>query len=163
MTSQQQIDSTDLRVQVDVDVPIEAAFRVFTERMHSWWPSEHRLGAGKRTAVVMEQRVGGRWYEQTSDDAECAWGQVLARDPPAHIAVSWQLSPSFAPEPDPARASRLDIRFVSSGPRQTTVTLEHSGIERHGEGWEQMKDRLASDTGWPDVLGSYAVMASRWA
>ncbi|KRV47619.1 hypothetical protein AQ490_06925 [Wenjunlia vitaminophila] len=153
------VQGKDVRVQVTVGAPVERAFQVFTEQAHRWWPAPYRIGAGgERTDLVIEPKPGGRWYEVTDDGAECAWGTVLEWDAPHHLALSWAITPAFRPETDGAKASRVDVAFTADGPNRTVVTLVHSGLERHGSGWEQARDALAADGAWPGVLGSYAAV-----
>lgn len=156
----QQASDTDVRVTVAVNAPIERAFRVFTERWDAWWPSAYRLGGSGAAEVVLERRVGGRWFERGADGTECDWGRVLVWDPPHRIALSWQIGVGFVPEPDPERASRVDVAFLEEGPGRTVVTLVHSGFERHGEGWESTREGVAHRGGWPGILEAYAQQAA---
>ena len=70
--------------------------------------------------------------------------------------MSWHLNGAFTYDPDPDRASRVDVRFVADGDGSTRVELEHSGLDRHGSDWEKLRDGIASDGGWPDLLATYA-------
>ncbi len=151
---------TDVRVHVTVHASIDRAFRVFTERCDEWWPRSYRLGEAERTDVLLEPRVGGRWYEQAADGTECDWGRVLTWDPPSRVVLAWQITPRFTPEPDPERASRIDVRFVADGPNRTVVTLVHSEFERHGDDWESMRDGVAHEGGWPGIMKTYADLAA---
>lgn len=151
-----QASNTDVRVEISVDVPVERAFDVFTTRCHEWWPLAYRLGGSERADVVLEPRLGGRWYERGVDGTECDWGRVLAWEPPHHLVLSWQISPRFETEPDPGRASQVDVRFTAVGPDRTTVALVHSELVRHGEGWESMRDSVGGEGGWPGIMRSYA-------
>ncbi|HEU4563640.1 MAG TPA: SRPBCC family protein [Gemmatimonadaceae bacterium] len=155
----QAMSGAEVRVEVVVKAPIERAFQVFTERADSWWPRSHRLGEAERTGVVLEPRVGGRWYERGADGSSCDWGRVLVWDPPRHLVLAWQIGVGFKPESDPLRASRVDIRFAEDAPGQTRVTLVHSGFERHGAGWESLRDGVAHEGGWPGILAIYAEVA----
>lgn len=145
-----------VRATVTVDAPIERAFQVFTERCDAWWPRSHRLGQAERIDVVLEARAGGRWYECTADGRQCDWGKVLAWHPPNRLSLSWQIAIGFVPEPDPDRASRVDVTFVEAGPARTAVTVVHSEFERHGEGWESMRQGVSREGGWPGILPAYA-------
>jgi uncharacterized protein YndB with AHSA1/START domain len=158
MTTQQSSDrvGNEVRVDVTVDGPIERAFAVFAEHCDSWWPRSYRLGEAERTDVLLEPRVGGRWYERLADGSECDWGRILAWDEPGHVVLSWQIAPDFTREPDPERASRVDVRFVADGASRTVVTVVHSEFERHGDGWESMRDGVAHDGGWPGIMATYA-------
>src|SRR5882762_1191724 len=55
---------------IHVNVPIEKAFRVFTERMGRWWPATHHVGGTPFKDILIEPRVGGRWYEINVEGAE---------------------------------------------------------------------------------------------
>lgn len=150
----------EVRVEITVEAPIEQAFRTFTKRGDAWWPRVYSIGDTERANVVLEPRVGGRWYELSADDTEWLWGRVLVWNPPVHLTLSWQIGAGFVPEPSPHRASRVDVRFVEDGPSRTVVTLVHSWFERHGEGWESVREAVAGEDGWPGILDTYARVAA---
>lgn len=141
---------TSVRFSIEVDVPIDHAFRVFTERIDSWWPRDHHIGGVEMVAAILEPRAGGRWYELGIDGSQCDWGLVLAWDPPRHVALSWHLDGDFRFDADRARASRVDVRFEASGDRTTMVVLEHSGLDRHGPTWPRLREGISR--GWPADL-----------
>lgn len=167
MTDEHRISNVDarisqpVRVEVSVDASIERAFSVFTEQCDLWWPREYGLGPVERIALTMEPQLGGRWYETGRDGSEHDWGVVLAWEPATYLALSWMIAPGFRPEPDPARASRVDVHFVADGPHRTVISLTHSGFEHHGEGWQSMRDGVAGEGGWPGVLRSFAGRAAQ--
>lgn len=154
-------NETTVRTAVTVEVPIDLAFQMFTERCDAWWPRSYRLGQAERSDVVFEPRVGGRWYERTTDGKECDWGKVLAWHPPNRLSLSWQIGIGFVPEPDPERASQVNVTFLATGLAQTTITVVHSQFERHGEGWESMYEGVSRDGGWPGILPQYAALITR--
>lgn len=156
----QQADETDVRVKVTLDAPPHRAFTVFTEHCDEWWPRMYRLGAAERTDLRIERRAGGRWYETTADGGQCDWGRVLSYQPSRRLTLSWQIGVGFAAEPDPDRASRVDVRFAGDATVGTEVTLVHSELPRLGEGWESMRDSVAARTGWPGILQAYRTVAS---
>jgi hypothetical protein len=93
------------------------------------------------------------------DGSECEWGVVLAYAPPARVAVSWHIDASFQYNPDPAKASRVDVTFHAEGPERTRVELVHSALDRHGEGWERVREIVASPGGWPSLLDLFTAQA----
>jgi len=48
------------------------------------------------------------------------------------------------------------VRFIAEGVDRTRVELEHRKLERHGEGWEQMRDAVESPGGWRRGMGMFA-------
>lgn len=148
-----------VRKSVRVQAPIERAFSVFVEQMEAWWPARHHIGTNPFEAIFVEPRVGGRWYERDSAGNECDWGQVRAWDPPRLVTFSWHLGPDWKFNPDLAKSSDVAIRFTSEGDSATLVELEHSGIERHGEGYEQLRDMLDGPGAWVDTLAAFARVA----
>jgi hypothetical protein len=73
--------SEPIRYAVTVPLPADRAFTLFTEGYNTWWPGHH-IGKAEMAEAVLEPRVGGRYYERGVDGSECAWGTVLACDPP---------------------------------------------------------------------------------
>jgi Activator of Hsp90 ATPase homolog 1-like protein len=145
-----------VRKNVRVGVHIEQAFSVFVEQMETWWPAEHHIGAKPFASIIVEPRVGGRWYERDAEGKDCEWGTVRAWDPPRLVTLTWHLGPTWQYDADLAKASDVAIRFTSEGPSATLVELEHSGIERHGEGWEQLRVGLDGPGAWERTLAEFA-------
>jgi uncharacterized protein YndB with AHSA1/START domain len=133
------------------------AFRVFTQNMGRWWPQTHHVGNVPFRDILIEPRTGGRWYEISTKDAEGLWGHVLAWDPPQRVLLSWHLDTTFTFNPDRNRASELDISFHALGESKVRVEFEHRYIERHGDGYEKLRDML--DGGWVGVLTEFAKLA----
>ena len=149
-----------VRKSVRVQAPIERAFSVFVEQMETWWPAEHHIGEHAFQSIFVEPRTGGRWYERDSQGNECQWGHVLAWDPPNRVTFSWHLGPDWKFDPDLAKASEVQVRFTSEGPSATLVELEHSQLERHGEGWEQLRVMLDYPDAWSRTLAEFAKAAN---
>lgn len=144
-------------VEVSVDVPLTPtqAFDLFTTQFGQWWPVSHHIGTQPFVDAVVEPFVGGRWFERDADGAECDWGKVLAWEPPSRLVLSWAITCRFTAEPDPDKASRVEIRFIetSSG---TRVEVQHSELERHGDDGDQMRVSVGGDNGWALCLAEYA-------
>lgn len=139
-----------------VEAPIERAFKVFTEDFGSFKPPEHNLLGVAIAETVFEPRVGGYVYDRGIDGSECRWARVLAYEPPHRVLLSWNISPQWQIETDPQKTSEWEVRFTAETPNRTRVELEHRALERHGAGWESVRDGVASDQGWPLYLRRYA-------
>jgi uncharacterized protein YndB with AHSA1/START domain len=144
---------------IRVNVPIEKAFQVFTERMGTWWPATHHIGAQPFRDVIVERRAGGRWFERDANGAECDWGRVLAWEPPYRLTLSWHLQPDFKDNADPTLASEVALEFIAEGKEATRMELEHRHIERHGQGWENLRKGVDAPGGWTGVLEQYVAAA----
>jgi uncharacterized protein YndB with AHSA1/START domain len=146
--STQAANTTAVRTSIVVDATPERAFTVFTAEMGTWWPPEHHLLEADLSETVFEPRVGGRIYDKGVDGSECTWARVLAYEPPDRVVFSWDIGLDWTIETDHARTSEVELRFVPDGPDRTRVELEHRHLERHGEGWEAMRDAVGSPEGW---------------
>jgi len=94
---------------------------------------------------------GADAFERGVDGSECDWGKVLEWEPPNRLVVTWQISGEWRYDPDPARASEIEVRFVSDGPEQTIVELEHRHLDRLVLG-QAMHDAVSGAGGWKSVL-----------
>jgi uncharacterized protein YndB with AHSA1/START domain len=154
MTTQAQ--DTSVRTSTIVEAPIERAFRVFTEDFGSFKPPEHNMLGVDIAETVFEPRVGGHLYDRGVDGSECRWARVLAYEPPNRIVISWDISPQWQIETDPDKTSEVEVRFISESAERTRVELEHRNLDRHGAGWEQTREAVDSEGGWPLYLQRFA-------
>jgi uncharacterized protein YndB with AHSA1/START domain len=151
-----QATDTSVRASVTVDAPIEEAFSVFTEGFGRFKPREHNLLDVEIAETVFEPRVGGHLYDRGVDGSICRWARVLAYDPPERVVISWDISPQWQLETDLEKTSEVEVRFFADAPARTRLELEHRNLERHGEGWEGVRDGVAAEQGWPLYLQRYA-------
>ena len=151
-----QLQATSVTTAVDVQAPIEHAFRVFTEGIGSWWNPEHHILQAELAEMVFEPHVGGHIIDRGTDGSECRWARVLAYDPPRRVCFSWDINLHWQLEPDPAKTSEVEVTFTAEEPSRTRVVLTHRHLERHGQGWEQMRDAVSS--GWS--LARFAEVAA---
>jgi uncharacterized protein YndB with AHSA1/START domain len=150
-----QANPTSIQTHVVVDAPQEQAFRVFVEHFDQIKPREHNMLAVDIEESVFESRPGGRVYDRGVDGSECQWARVLAYEPPERLVFTWDISPHWQIETDLDRASEVEVRFISESPDRTRVELEHRALDRHGAGWEGLREGVAGDQGWPLYLGRY--------
>jgi uncharacterized protein YndB with AHSA1/START domain len=143
-----QATDTSVQTSITVQAPIERAFSLFTDGIGTWWPPEHHILEGELAEMVFEPREGGHVYDRGVDGSECRWARVLAYEPPSRVVISWDITTSWQIEPDPEKTSEVEVRFTADGPDRTRVELEHRHLDRHGDGWEQMRDAVGSANGW---------------
>jgi uncharacterized protein YndB with AHSA1/START domain len=148
---------TAVSVETDVDAPVEHAFHVFTDRIGDWWDPGHHLLDGELVSMTFEPRVGGHVVDRYADGRECRWARVLAYDPPRRLVISWDVTPRWQVETDPAKTSEVEVTFTATGPERTHVVLTHHHLDRHGEGWQSMRDAVAG--GWS--LARFAEVAGQ--
>ena len=142
-----------VKTSVTVAAPIERAFAVFTQDMKSWWPPEHHILASELVETVVEPHAGGAMYDVGADGSTCRWGTVVAFEPPTRFVFQWHIDLQWQVELDPARTSEVEVRFVAESAAATTVELDHRHLDRHGDGWEAMRDAVGSPDGWALGLG----------
>jgi uncharacterized protein YndB with AHSA1/START domain len=151
-----QVRETTVQAQIVVEAPLERAFSFFTESFGSFKPAEHNMLEVEIAETVFEPRVGGYLYDRGVDGSECRWARVLAYEPPHRVLLSWDISPQWQLETDPEKTSEWEVRFYSETPERTRVELEHRNLERHGAGWEAVRDAVAAPDGWPLYLQRFA-------
>jgi uncharacterized protein YndB with AHSA1/START domain len=158
MSSHTQAPATTVSRSVVVEIPIERAFHVFTEDFGAFKPREHNLLAADIAETVFEPRVGGYLYDRGVDGSECRWARVLAYEPPHRVVISWDIGPNWQIETDRDRTSEVEVRFIAETSERTRVQLEHRNLDRHGDGWERVRDGVGGDQGWPLYLQRYAAL-----
>lgn len=137
-----------VRRSVVVGVPIDRAFSFFTLEIGQWWDPGKHLLSEPLAEMVFEPRVGGNIIDRGVNGAENRWATILAYEPPTHVAFSWDIDLAWQLEPDPTKRSEVHVRFTEQGDGRTLVELEHCNLDRHGEGWEAMRDAVGSPKGW---------------
>lgn len=143
-----------IRHEVVVDLGPEEAFWRFAD-LDKIKPREHNMLTVPIEETVLEQHVGGDVYDRGIDGSVCRWGRVLAFDPPNTIAFSWDIGPDWQVASDLSSASEVEVTFAAEGEGRTRVRLVHRHIDRHGDGWESLRDGLDAPDGWPLYLGRY--------
>lgn len=129
---------------VTVSIGPAEAFRVFTEKIGSWWPTDrYSVGHERVVEVVFEPRPDGEVYEIWDDGSRHHWADVLAWEPGSRIVMAWQPS---AERPAP---TEIEINFIPDG-EGTRVELEHREWDRLGEEAEEARANYAG--GWQTVL-----------
>ena len=141
-----------IRKSIKVERPHAIAFRIFCEEIGRWWPRGPSFNGKPLADMVIEGKVGGRFFERYEDGSEYEIGTITAYEPPHVVAFTWR-APSWQV------ATRVEVRFRPEG-QATRVELEHSG-------WEQ-SDALSTthksyDNGWDLVLSHFTARANATA
>jgi uncharacterized protein YndB with AHSA1/START domain len=147
--------TTAVRRSVTVQATPERAFEVFTAGFSTWWPLDsHHIGANMAVEAVMEPRSGGRWFERDADGNECMWGYVTGWEPPHRVLLAWHLTPEYAFDPDPEKATEVEVTFTEHD-GGTLVELEHRGFEKYADA-AAIRESVSSEGGWGQLLEIYA-------
>ena len=153
--------STTVRRSVVVDAPIERAFRFFTNDIGAWWDPDKHLLAEPLAEMIFEPQVGGHIIDRGVNGAESRWATILVFEPPTKVVFSWDIDLTWQIEADPTKCSEVHVTFIADGIGRTLVELEHRNLDRHGKGWEAMRDAVDSPQGWS--LDPYAEVLARLA
>jgi uncharacterized protein YndB with AHSA1/START domain len=147
-----------IRRQVVVSASQQTAFDVFTAGMTGWWPAEHHIGSAPIEEIVIEPETGGRWYTRHTDGSESYTGVVTAWEPPARLAVTWQIGADWKYHAD--LVTTVELRFVEESPGRTRVELEHRDLEAFGPEAERMRQVFDAPGAWNRTLDDYARAAN---
>jgi uncharacterized protein YndB with AHSA1/START domain len=159
VTSQAVFDPNSVRKTVSVQAAPEIAWRVFTEKMGTWWPlAIYKIGKAKAIDAVLEPYVGGRWFELGEDGSTCDWGRVVSWEPPSRLVLSWDISADW--QPDPALNTEIEVRFVADGKNATRVEFEHRRLDRYGARRDEMRRIFETEGDWGRLLESFAGAAA---
>lgn len=140
--------NTLVRRSVVVDASIDRAFAFFTRDIGAWWDPNKHLLTEPLEEMVFELRVGGHIIDRGVSGTENRWATILAYEPPNRVAFSWDIDLAWKIESDPAKRSEVHVSFSALGERRTLVELEHRHLDRHGDGWQAMRDAVGSSNGW---------------
>lgn len=134
-----------VRHSVDVALPVDEAFALFTGGLARWWPlGSHSCSQDKGATVRFGSAVGDHVVERGGDGREHVWGTITRWQPPHGFAMTWH------PGQDPAQATALEVLFEPRGDG-CRVRICHGGWEARGENAADL--RGSYDRGWVLVLG----------
>ena len=136
-----------LRVSFEVNAPRDHAFDTWTTQIDSWWPKGHSFSGDEKLTVVLENRMGGRLYERTSDGQEFDWGEITVWEPRERFGYLWHI------RRDRADATDVVVTFAAVDDARTRIDIEHFGWERLGAGGADW--RAENQGGWSSMLPYY--------
>ena len=141
---------------VTVAISPAAAFEKFRHDIARWWPREYTYSGDAMEDLYMEGRKGGLLWERGPEGFRVDIGRVMRWVAPEKMIVRWHISPSHRPEPNPERASEVEIRFIPDGNDGTRIEVEHRDFSKHGTAGGEYASRMGSETGWPFILKKFA-------
>jgi len=149
MTTANTITMAPVRKSIRVSAGQAHAFEVFTSGLGRWWPRKASIGNAPMKTSVLEQHLGGWWYQVGEDGSRADVGKILVWEPPHRFVMSWDINSNW--KPDASMSSEVEVRFLPDGPNATRVELEHRKFEQMGaEAGEKMRKDV--DGGWPGML-----------
>ena len=152
-------DPNSVRKVLTVQASQAVAWRVFTEKMGTWWPlSNYKIGKANAVDAVIEPRVGGRWFERGDDGSTCDWGTVLAWEPTSRLVLSWDISADW--QPDPSLKTEIEVRFIAEGETKTRIELEHRKLDRYGARRDEMRRVFDIEGVWGRLLEMFGRVAA---
>jgi uncharacterized protein YndB with AHSA1/START domain len=146
-------------VSLRVPADAERSFAAFTQEIGRWWRPNGLFAftVGRTGTLGFEPGPAGRLVETYDDGSTFTVGEVLAWEPPHHLALTWREA-SFAPD----QTTELRVTFTPAG-EETRVVVEHVGwdaipaehVARHGfplpvfqqrfaEWWRELLERVAA-------------------
>ncbi|MDB5419248.1 MAG: ATPase [Phenylobacterium sp.] len=151
----QTITPAAIRKTLEVRATPQKAFQVFTDGIDRWWPKDLTISKAPLKQVVIEPRVGGRWYGIDVDGAEDDWGDVLAWEPPGRLLLAWRISSKWVC--DPSVHTEVEVTFTDLGDGRCRVDFEHRDLANLGEGADTAAVNM--DSGWGGILGRFKAVA----
>ncbi len=157
----QATEPTTVTSSIEVAASLQRAFEVFTRDFGAFKPATHNLLAVPIAETVVEPHPGGHIVDRGTDGSECRWARILAFEPPDRLMFSWDISPHWSIESDPARSSEVEVTFTALTEDRTRVVIEHRHLDRHGDGWIDVREGVSTGEGWPLYLDRYAELLTR--
>lgn len=152
----EQLDATSVSTSTVVAASPSRAFQLFTAEIGGWWDADKHILKAPLAEMEFQPYVGGHIVDRGTDGSECRWARVLAFEPPDRVVFSWDIDVTWQIETNPELCSEVEITFVGLDQNTTRVTLTHRHLDRHGPGWESMRDAVSG--GWS--LAGFAALAT---
>ncbi|MHB8575275.1 MAG: metalloregulator ArsR/SmtB family transcription factor [Dehalococcoidia bacterium] len=131
----------DIAFETQIDAPPERVFAALTEEIAAWWGAPY-LSSEMSTNLVLEPRVGGRFYETTNGDDGVLWATVSRVQRPATLVLDGTFGMTGA-----IHGTVSYVLEAHDG--GTLVKLSHRAIGELSQETEQ-----GYGSGWQDLLGT---------
>jgi DNA-binding transcriptional ArsR family regulator/uncharacterized protein YndB with AHSA1/START domain len=132
------LESVRIEMEVTIAAAPETVFEALTREVAAWWgqPYLHE----DATDLILEPRIGGRFYEVWGEDEGILWATVTSLRRPKELRL---VGPLGMPEPTYGVVTfQLEPKHDA-----TTVKLLHEAFGRIGE-----QIQASYEAGWKDLL-----------
>lgn len=138
------LTSVHITQTVDLAGDVEHVWNAITRDVAAWWPDSFYVGDGDRRFVV-EEKVGGRVYEDHGDNQGVLWGRVVRLE--RHRLLEWagDLTAEFG---GPARTMiRFELQADDDDSSTTRLILRDTTYGQLDE-----PTRTSLEQGWKLLL-----------
>lgn len=135
-----QFGVANVELEIPIDAPSQKVWNALVKQTSKWWPEGFATKADAR--IIIEPKLGGRWYEHWGKSAGLVWYDVIGIDPPRSILLRGQLSAKFG---GPAM-TMLEIKLEANKKRTTLHLSDHTW----GNVSPKMRDSL--EEGWKQLM-----------
>lgn len=138
-TTEMAMTTMDNQLEITLPAPREAVFDALTSGMGAWWP--HRVS--ETGTVVVEPRIGGRFFEDLGGDDGVLYATVTRLQRPEHVTLNGPMGMTGPV----VSVMEFDLEKTAGG---TLVRLSHKGVgdiseetkALYGEGWRGVFEAL---------------------
>ena len=141
---------------VTVSLSAAEAFEKFRHDITAWWPRDFTYSGDAAESLYFEGRKQGILWERGPEGFRIDIARVMRWVPPERMVLRWHIGPNMRPEPNPTRASEVEIKFIAEDENRTRIEIEHRGFSNHGAGAEGYRAQMGSAKGWPMILKAFA-------
>jgi len=130
------IDQFLIEQETTINAPREKVFKTLVERVHEWF-----FDTGDSGKMVIEPRVGGRWFVDQGDGAGSWWGTVVDFVPNEKLAFHGLIG---VRKPCTSVAT-FELADAEGG--ETTLLLRHRAVGVMDKG-----SKASFDGGWTELI-----------
>ena len=143
--SETTLRALDIQMEISIGAPREQVWTALTRDIAGWWPKDFYVGAAPK-GFVLEDRVGGRVYEDWGDGQGLLWANIIVLNRGHQLQWAGDLSPEFG---GPARS--ITTYSLRGEGEETVLSFRNSP---YGKLSPATHSALAS--GWKSLLeGSF--------
>ncbi|WP_134090895.1 SRPBCC domain-containing protein [Olivibacter sp. XZL3] len=143
----------DIQKKIMFDASLKKSLEIFLSDLGSWWPKEYTWSKEELVALKVNPTVNGFFTEIGPYGFQCDWGRIINFEEQAFTFL-WQMGPDRVPEPNPDKASEVEISF-SEDDGYTTMILTHRNFAKHGEKGGAYQEMMDAPEGWDYILACF--------